>query len=195
MARTQGRIGRLHERVAKLRREAAHQLTTHLTRHYGVIGIESLNVAGMLRDRRIARSVSDAGLGTILAQLQYKASWSRVTLVSADRFYPSSKTCSACGEVKAKLSRGTVVFECERCGLSIDRDLNAALNLAALALAKTQAEGRSTYLAPTGGERQNARRGQVRPVPLGGGRSPLKREDSPNGESSRLREEPALDAR
>jgi putative transposase len=195
MARTQGRIGRLHEQVANVRRETTHQLTTYLTRNYGVIGVESLNVAGMLRDRHIARSVSDAGLGTILAQLQYKASWSDVTLVSADRFYPSSKTCSACGEVKAKLSRGAVVFECDKCGVTIDRDLNAALNLAALALTKTQAEGRSTYLAPTGGERRNARRGQVRPVPSGDGRSPLKREGSRKGESSRLREEPALAAR
>jgi putative transposase len=195
MARTQERIARLHERVANLRREAAHQLTTYLTRGYGVIGVESLNVAGMLRDRRVALSVSDAGLGTILRQLQYKASWSGVTLVSADRFYPSSKTCSACGEAKAKLSRSAVVFECEHCGLSIDRDLNAARNLAALALAKTRAEGRSTYLAPTGGERLNARRGQVRPIPFRDRRSPKKREGSPNGESSRLREEPALAAR
>jgi putative transposase len=195
MARTQERIARLHERVANLRREAAHQLTTYLTRRYGVIGVESLNVAGMLRDRSIARSVSDAGLGTILRQLQYKASWSDVTLVSADRFYPSSKTCSGCGEAKAKLPRSAVVFECDNCGLTMDRDLNAAINLAALALARTRTEGRSTHLAPTGGERLNARRGQVRPVPSRDWRSPMKREGSPDRESSRLREEPALAAR
>jgi putative transposase len=129
----------------------------------------------------------------ILRQLQYKASWSD-TLVPADRFYPSSKTCSACGEVKAKLSRSATVFCCEKCGLRMDRDENAALNLARLALAVTQAEGRNTYLAPTGGERENARGGQVSPVSRDG-HSPMKREGSPSGESSRLREESALATR
>lgn len=193
MVRTEERIRRLHERVANLRRESVHQLTSYLTREFGVIGVESLNVAGMLRDRRIARSLSDAALGRILRQLEYKASWSDVTLVAAGRFYPSSKTCSACREVKTKLSRAETVFACENCGLRMDRDQNAALNLAKLAVEVTQAKGRRTYLAPTGGERQNARGGQVSPVP-GDGRSPEKREGSPSGESSRLREESALAA-
>lgn len=195
MLRTRERIARLHARVANLRREAAHQLTSSLTRRYGVIGVESLNVAGMLRDRHISRSLSDAGLGMILRQLDCKASWSEVTLVSADRFYPSSKTCSRCGEVKAQLSRSATVFACERCSLEMDRDKNAALNLARLALEMTQAEGRPTYLALTGRERLNARGGQVRPVPMREGRSPAKREGSPRGESSRLREESDVAAR
>lgn len=169
MRATEARIGRLHERIANLRREAAHLLTTDLTRRYGVIGVESLNVAGMLRDRRIARSVADAGLGTILTQLRYKALWSGADLVAADRFYPSSKRCSGCGKVRAKLARRAVLFECDSCGLRIDRDLNAALNLATLALKESRAEGRRTYLVPTGGERRNARRGQVRPARHGTG--------------------------
>ena len=160
-----------------------------------MLGVESLNVAGMLRDRCIARSVSDAGLGTILRQLRYKAGWSSAVLVSADRFHPSSKTCSRCGEVKAKLSRSVTVFACEACGLRIDRDLNAALNLAWLALEVTQAEGRATHLARTERERLNARGGQARSVPMRGGRSPVKREGSPSGESSRLHEESALAGR
>jgi putative transposase len=188
MLRSEERIRRLHRRVANLRRESSHLLTTSLTREFGVIGVESLNVAGMLRDRPIARSVSDAALGEILRQLTYKASWSEATVVAADRFYPSSKRCSRCGEVKAKLPRGETLFACESCGLRVDRDQNAALNLAQLALEATQAEGRSTYLAPTGGERLNARRGQVSPRSAGAGRSPLKREGSPEGESSRSRE-------
>lgn len=192
MSRTQDRIRRVHERVANLRRESAHQLTTSLTRRYGVIGVESLNVAGMLRNRRLSLSLSDAGLGEIMRQLRYKASWSEVTVVAADRFYPSSKTCSACGEVKAKLSRAETVFSCEACELVIDRDDNAAVNLAQVALAATQAEGRSAYLAPTGGERLNARRGQVRPGSSRAGRGPLKREDSPVVESSRSRQGSAL---
>jgi putative transposase len=186
------RIRRLHERVANLRRESAHRLTTSLTREFGVIGVESLNVAGMLRDRHISRSVSDAGLGELLRQLNYKASWSGVTLVAADRFYPSSKRCSRCGEVKAKLDRGETVFNCDVCDLILDRDENAARNLARLALEMTHAQGRRTYLAPTGGERLNARRGKVRPGSLGAGRSPLKREGSSQGEPSRFREGSAL---
>lgn len=192
MTRTEERIRRLHERVANLRRDAAHHLTTSLTREFGVVGTESLNVSGMLHDRHISRSASDAGLGVIAAQLAYKASWSGVTLVAADRFYPSSKTCSRCGEVKAKLARGELLFNCDQRGLVVDRDENAARNLAQLALEATQAEGRLTYLAPTGGERQNARRGQVRPGSTGVGRSPLKREGSPHGVSSRSREGSAL---
>jgi putative transposase len=195
MMRTEKRIHRLHERVSNVRREAAHQVTTDLTRRFGVIGVESLNVAGMLRERHISRSISDAGLGMILSQLHYKASWSNVTLVSADRFYPSSKTCSSCGTVKTKLSRSAAVFACDKCDLQIDRDLNAALNLAALAFEITQTEGRHTYLARTGWERLNARGGQVRPVPARDRHSPMKREDSAITESSPLREERALNTR
>jgi putative transposase len=121
MTGTEERIRRLHERVANLRRESAHRLTNSLTREFGVIGIESLNVSGMLRDRSVARSLSDAGLGELLRQLHYKTFWSGATLVAADRFYPSSKTCSRCGEVKAKLSRGELIFKCDACGLVLDR--------------------------------------------------------------------------
>ena len=188
MLRTDEQIRCLHRRVASLRRESSHLLTTSLTREFGVIGVESLNVAGMLRDRSVSRSLSDAALGEILRQLNYKGSWLGATVVAADRFYPSSKRCSRCGEVKAKLPRGETIFTCESCGLSLDRDKNAALNLGHVALVATQAEGRGTYLAPTGGERQNARRGQVRPDSIGVRHSPLNREGSPDRESSRSRE-------
>jgi putative transposase len=156
--RTEARIRRLHERVANLRREQAHQLTTGLTREHGIIGVESLNVAGMLRNRRLARRIADAGWGLILSQLRYKASWADGLVVSADAFYPSSKTCSACATAKAKLSLSERVFRCQACGLALDRDLNAALNLAQLARREARAEGISNpYLAPTEGERLNAR--------------------------------------
>jgi putative transposase len=178
MLQTEERIRRLHRRVSDLRRESAHQLTTSLTREFGVIGVESLNVAGMVRDRTISRSVSDAGLGEILRQLTYKSSWSGGTLIAADRFYPSSKRCSRCGEVKAKLARGETIFTCEACGLSLDRDENAALNLARIALEATQAEGRSTYLAPTGGERQKR-------APRAG-KTPLRRSRAQPAEARRL---------
>jgi putative transposase len=178
MLRTEECLRRLHERVANLRREHAHQLTTDLTREFGVIGVETLAVKNLMRNRRLARHVADVGWGTILAQLAYKTSWSEGSLlVAADRFYPSSKTCSGCGTVRAKLVLSERVFACHACGLVLDRDLNAALNLAQLAQQHAQAEGNSQcYVARTGRETQNARRGQVSPS-LRAGHSPLKRED------------------
>ena len=178
MLRTEARVRRLHGRVANLRREQAHLLTTYLTREFGVIGIETLTVKNLLGNRRLARHITDVGWGLILRQLKYKTSWSEGSLlVAADRFYPSSKTCSGCGAAKAKLALSERVFNCEVCGLVIDRDLNAALNLARMAQQHAQAEGNSQcYVARTGRETQNARRGQLRPgTPAG--HSPLKRED------------------
>lgn len=187
MAKTQARIRGLHERVRNVRREQAHQLTTMLTREFGVIGVETLNVSGMLCDRNLARHIADAGWGVILAQLAYKTSWSeRSLLVAADRFYPSSKTCSACGCVRAKLGRSESVFTCEAesCGQVLDRDLNAGLNLARMALQHAQGKGIAAYVAATGAETLNARRGQVSPA--SGRHSPLKREES--HDSSQCRE-------
>jgi putative transposase len=159
MLRTEERIRRLHDRVAHVRREQAHRLTTALTREFGLIAVESLNVAGMKQNARLARHISDAGWGIALAQLKYKTVWAGSRLVSADRFYPSSKTCSGCGTAKAKLSLSERVFVCDACGLSLDRDENAARNLASLALAVAQAqEGSSVlFVAATGAETPNAR--------------------------------------
>jgi putative transposase len=185
MARTEQRIRRLHARVANLRREQAHQLTTMLTREFGVIGVETLAVKNMLSNRRLARHISDVGWGIILAQLTYKTSWSNGSLlVAAGRLYPSSKKCSACGAVRAKLSLSERVFACEQtaCGHVQDRDLNAALNLARVAQRHAQAQGLQCHVAATGAETQNARGEQVRLEPLE--HSPLKRED-PTGSSQR----------
>lgn len=158
---TEAMIQRLHERVANLRREQAHQLTTALTREYGVIGVESLNVAGMLQNHNLARQISDVSWGLILQQLHYKTSWAGGVLVSAPTFYPSSKTCSSCGAVKAKLSLSERVFTCESCGLTLDRDENAALNLAQLAIEQAVLEGvRSPYVARASRETLNARGGR-----------------------------------
>jgi putative transposase len=177
MGRTEQRARRLHARVANLRREQTHQLTTYLAREFGVIGVETLQVTNLLQNRRLARHIADAGWGTILSQLVYKTSWSDGSLlVAADRFYPSSKTCSACGAARAKLALSERVFACHTCGQEIDRDLNAALNLARMAQQHAQAEGLRCHVAATEAETQNARRGQVRLDPIE--HSPTKREDS-----------------
>jgi putative transposase len=89
----------------------------------------------MVRNHSLAKHIFDASWGEFTRQLEYKTKWYGSTLIKANRFYPSSKTCSRCGTVKAKLSLDERTYHCEACGLSIDRDLNAAINLARLGLA------------------------------------------------------------
>jgi putative transposase len=163
MHRTEQRIAKVHERVANLRREQAHQLTTALTRECGVIGVETLAVKNLMGNRRLARHIADVGWGAVLTQLRYKTSWSGSRLMAADRFYASSKTCSFCGTVKAKLRLADRIFTCdnEACGHVQDRDVNAALNLAQKAHRQVQAEGISSYVARTGRFTSTARGGQV----------------------------------
>jgi IS605 OrfB family transposase len=129
---TKQQLGRAHARVANLRRDGLHHVTSTLAVTYGTIVVEHLNVAGMLRNRRLARRLADAGFGQLRRQLTYKCAWAGGSLVQADMFFPSSKTCSGCGHAKAKLPLSERTYRCERCGLVLDRDLNAARNLAAL---------------------------------------------------------------
>jgi putative transposase len=125
-------LGKAHGRVADQRRDAIHKLTTRLAATYGTVVVEDLNVAGMVRNRKLARHVADASFGEIRRQLEYKAEWSGGRVVLADRWFPSSKTCSGCGAVKAKLALSERTYVCTECGLRMDRDENAARNLAAL---------------------------------------------------------------
>lgn len=118
--------------MAALRRDAIHKLTTGLAREYGTVVVEDLHVAGMVRNRRLARAIGDAGFAGIRRRLAYKTVWNGGTLLVAGRWFPSSKRCSACGAVRAKLPLRVRMFVCEACGLRIDRDRNAALNLASL---------------------------------------------------------------
>lgn len=124
------RLGRVHARVAHLRRNLLHELTSSIVKGHASVVIEDLNAAGMLTNRRLARVVSDASFGELSRQLTYKAAWYSTELVVADRWFPSSKTCSGCGVVKADLTLSDRVYECASCGLVVDRDVNAAVNLA-----------------------------------------------------------------
>ena len=123
------RVARLHARVADVRADAINKATAMIARTYGTVCIEDLNVAGMVKNRHLARSVSDAALGEFRRQLEYKTARSGAALRVVDSWFPSSKTCSNCGVVKAKLSLGERTFNCDACGLSMDRDLNAAINI------------------------------------------------------------------
>ena len=131
-SRTQARIAKLHTAVAHARRDGLHKLSTGLVATHGTIVIEDLHVAGMLRNRRLSRHIAGVGMGELRRQITYKTTWAGGTVYLADRWYPSSKTCSGCGAVKAKLRLSQRLFRCDRCPLVLDRDLNAARNLAAL---------------------------------------------------------------
>jgi putative transposase len=123
------RLARRHARVAHLRRDGVHKLTTRLAGTYGTVVVEDLNVSGMMANHRLARHIADVGFAEIRRQLSYKTTWRGGRLIAADRWFPSSKMCSACQAVRPKLSLATRTFTCEHCGLVADRDLNAALNL------------------------------------------------------------------
>jgi transposase len=130
--KTQRKLARRHARVTNLRAEALHQLTSGLAAEYGTVVVERLNVAGMVHNKRLARAIADSGMGQVRRLLGYKCPWFGGRLVEAGTFFASSKTCSGCGTVRAKLSLAERSFRCQACGLAVDRDLNAARNLAAL---------------------------------------------------------------
>jgi putative transposase len=172
---TRARIGRLHTAVANARRDGLHKLTTRLVRTHATIVLEDLNVAGMTRNRRLARHVAGVGMAELRRQIEYKAAWSGVHVHLADRWYPSSKTCSACGVVKTKLCLSERVYRCESCGLVLDRDLNAARNLAAFIPRETSSPScGATPNEPAGNPRKTTARGAAgtatgRPTPTGAG--------------------------
>ena len=129
------KLAKLHKRIADIRVDALHKLTHRLATEFDTIAIEDLNVKGMVRNRHLARSVSDAGFGEFRRQLEYKAAMTGTSVFIVDRFYPSSKTCSTCGEIhEMKLSNRVMVCGC---GNVMDRDLNAAINLKNKAVSST----------------------------------------------------------
>jgi putative transposase len=128
------RLARLHRKVKNLRRDFLHKQTTCLARTKPVIVVEDLSVRGLSRGW-LSRSVADVGWGTFLRMLEYKAKWHGATLILAPRSFPSTRLCSRCGHLHGKMPLSQRVFRCEACGLEMDRDLNAALNLKAYGLA------------------------------------------------------------
>ena len=119
---------RLHARIRDIRRDAAHKATTAIAKRSSVVCVETLSVSGWLRNRSLARSTADAAPGQFLSLLAWKCRREGARLVAADRWYPSSKTCSACGERNGGL-RMEARWECPACGVEHDRDANAAVNL------------------------------------------------------------------
>ncbi len=136
--RAQRKLAKMHARIANVRRDALHKATSALvaktkpeSQRPRVIVLEDLHVSGMLKNRRLARAIADVGLYEFRRQIEYKAASTGVAVHFVSRWFPSSKTCSGCGTVKEELSLSERTFVCEACGLTIDRDFNAARVLAA----------------------------------------------------------------
>ncbi len=127
--KAQIKIARLHQKIANIRKDTLHKITTYISKNHAVIGIEDLNVSGMLANGKLSKAIADMGFYEFRRQLEYKTQLSGSKLVIVDRFYPSSKTCSSCGEKKSSLSLSQRVFTCDHCGFDSDRDVNAAINL------------------------------------------------------------------
>lgn len=127
------RLARLHRRIRNIRRDFLHKLTTHLAKTKSVIVVEDLAVSRLLKNQKLARHISDVGWGEFRRMLTYKCTWYGSRLVVANRYYPSSRTCSACGHVLEALPLDVREWDCPVCGTHHDRDVNAARNLLALA--------------------------------------------------------------
>ncbi|MCL1996356.1 MAG: transposase [Defluviitaleaceae bacterium] len=131
------KLSKLHARIANIRNDETHKLTTMLAEKYGTIGIEDLNVSGMSKNHRLARAVLDMSFFEFRRQIEYKSKMKGGHVVIADRFYPSSKTCSNCGNKYAELNLSMRDWTCPNCTISHDRDINAAINLKNYAVSYT----------------------------------------------------------
>ena len=157
-------LAQAHRRVANVRQNALHQATSRLAKTKSVVVLEDLNVRGMLQNQHLAQAIADVGMAEFRRQLTYKGVWYGCAVIVADRFYPSTKRCSSCGHVKTAMALGERTYTCDRCGLVMGRDLNAALNLAAwttassagsYACGESVSPGLQAVLAEAGTERRS----------------------------------------
>lgn len=128
------KVARCHERIANIRNDFNHKLSARLVRDYSLIGIEDLNIVGMEKNKHLSKSVTDAGMGGLRRQIEYKSEESGSEVVVASRWFPSSKTCSACGAKAKHMPLSVREWDCPTCGTHHDRDVNAAMNLLRYAL-------------------------------------------------------------
>jgi putative transposase len=156
--KAKAKLARLHARIVHIRQDALHKLTTDLTRRFHTIGIENLNVRGMVKNRHLARSIMDMGFFEFRRQLEYKAAMRGGQVVVADRFYASSKTCSTCGHKLDDLPLTIRQWKCPDCGTLHDRDVNAARNLLAYGLAAPSGSTASSAECQACGEEGSGRR-------------------------------------
>ena len=139
----------LHARVVNVRNDNHHKATTVIAKSCGCVVVETLNVSGMMRNRRLARAIADAGMSGFLTKLEYKCAWYGAEFVKADRWYPSSKLCSSCGWKRTDLELSDREWWCGGCGVLNDRDANAAVNLKNWPGLSFPASGRGDCVRPT----------------------------------------------
>lgn len=132
--RARRKVAKQHATIANIRKDALHKVTIDIIRNYAIIGIEDLNVQGMMQNHNLARAIADVGFYEFRRQLEYKAKWYGSEIVVVDKWYPSSKTCSECGFKLNKLALSQRAWICPKCKSKHDRDVNAAKNLANMAL-------------------------------------------------------------
>ncbi|NUW30186.1 IS200/IS605 family element transposase accessory protein TnpB [Nonomuraea sp. SMC257] len=140
-AKAKAKVARAHRKVRSSRTDFLHRTSARLVRDHDVIVIEDLAVKNMVRNRKLAKAISDSGWGAFRRMLEYKAAKNGRHLIVIDRWYPSSKTCSACGHLLAELSLSTRTWQCQSCGTRHDRDINAAKNILAAGLAVSACGG------------------------------------------------------
>jgi putative transposase len=169
--KAKAKVARAHRKVRNARTDFLHKTTTCLVRAADTIAIEDLNVKGMVRNRRLARAISDCGWGEFRRQLEYKCERAGRHLAVIDRWYPSSKTCSACGHLLAELSLSTRAWTCPGCRTRHDRDINAAKNILAAGLAVARGDSGDACgadVSPQGSSlRQSAVKQEPQPVRVG----------------------------
>ena len=149
------RLSRQHARISRIRRSFLHEVSSQLVKTHDRLCLEGLAIANLVRNKHLARAIGDAAWAEFARQVGYKAAWFGAELVVADRWFPSTKTCSRCRKVSQEVRLTERVFRCHRCGLVIDRDRNAATNLATWAQTAIRAPARQA-----GGRVTNAPRGE-----------------------------------
>lgn len=123
------KLNKLHSKISNIRADFLHKLSSLIISNFNYIGLESLNTQGMMKNHKLAKSLSDVSFYEFNRQIEYKAKYQEKEIYRVDKFYPSSKICSSCGNIKDNLTLKDRVYICNECGLKIDRDYNASLNL------------------------------------------------------------------
>lgn len=130
IVKQENQLRKVYSRISNIRHNYIHQTTHHLISLYpSKIIMEDINVTKMMKDKHLSQLIQEQNFHEFIRQMKYKCEWNGIEFVQADRFYPSSKTCSCCGEIKNDLRLSDRIYVCDKCGAIIDRDFNAALNL------------------------------------------------------------------
>ena len=159
------KVQKIHQQIKDAKTDFNHKVSTAIAKHYGTVVIEDLNIEGMQRNHHLAKSITDQGLYQFKQMLTYKMDWRKTNLIEIGRFDPSSKMCSKCGNIKHDLKLSDRIYHCDTCGLAIDRDLNAAINIRNIGLVKV-GQGMSEFTPVESATAAELSKGGLRVVTL-----------------------------